>query len=549
MSDLRELIAACLDDEMTSAEREELTTLLKAHPDNLRAFVDANLFEQHLRTAVAGQARREAAEEWAESGGVRIRQATDADGPGMKPWLPLRWPRLVAVGAAALLLIAAGISVWIAHPPVQDRELARITRIRSAQVSMPVDSLHAGQTLPPGRLTLVAGAMELVLSNGVEIVFEGPGELELLTPMRAILHAGQAVVRVPVNARGFLMETPGASLVDLGTEFGLKAGPGLNTDVQVYRGEVIATPKSANAAGSFGHRLLAGDAARFTPDQGAVPQSLAYSPDRFVRRLPADPPIEHEAGEARLFNPTYVGEIVVRTPRLPIVIDGDLSEWSEEGAFRGAREFSSEKGYSFEGRMRFDADFLYIAAHIGDPFPLRNIIDPATDGELAWRGGGLQVRVSTDRKAGWPVNANAPFYYKSRGLTPDAGQLAESTNERLAHLTLWRYAPSSQNCLHIAYGMDFHGPSVNPAGYRAAFRRDADGLGYTLEYAIPWSLLHAEDDPPRAGDILATSWTVHWSDASGRLWRGQLVELRNPAEPQRIHTWERAATWGKAVFQ
>ena len=54
---------------------------------------------------------------------------------------------------------------------------------------------------------------------------------------------------------------------------------------------------------------------------------------------------------------------------------------------------------------------------------------------------------------------------------------------------------------------------------------------------------------PQPGDTLAMSWTVHWSDEGGRLWRGQLVELRNASEPVRIHTWERAATWGRAVFE
>jgi hypothetical protein len=135
-----------------------------------------------------------------------------------------------------------------------------------------------------------------------------------------------------------------------------------------------------------------------------------------------------------------------------------------------------------------------------------------------------------------------------RRLPVDATQVAQATNPALAHLTLWHYAPAQQTCLHIAYGMDFHGGVVNPPGYRGAFRKDADGRGYTLEYAIPRTLLNAPR-PPQPGDTLAMSWTVHWSDEGGRLWRGQLVELRNAAEPVRIHTWERAATWGRAVFK
>jgi hypothetical protein len=198
--------------------------------------------------------------------------------------------------------------------------------------------------------------------------------------------------------------------------------------------------------------------------------------------------------------------------------------------------------------MRYDRQFLYLAAHIGDPAPMRNVIDPATDGESGWRGGGLQVRLATDPALGWPVDANAPNYYQFRRIQPDAARLANATSDHLAHLTMWHHAPGARNCLYVAYGMDFHGSVVNPPGFRAAFRKDTDGRGYTLEYAIPWTLLNAPR-VPEPNDTLAMSWTVHWSDEGGRLWRSQLVELRNASEPVRIHTWERAATWGRAVFR
>jgi hypothetical protein len=42
---------------------------------------------------------------------------------------------------------------------------------------------------------------------------------------------------------------------------------------------------------------------------------------------------------------------------------------------------------------------------------------------------------------------------------------------------------------------------------------------------------------------------VHWSDAAGRIWQDQLVEIRNPHEPHGIMVWERAATWGRAEYR
>jgi hypothetical protein len=91
--------------------------------------------------------------------------------------------------------------------------------------------------------------------------------------------------------------------------------------------------------------------------------------------------------------------------------------------------------------------------------------------------------------------------------------------------------------------------AVNPSGFRGGFAPSPGGRGYTLEYAIPWRLLNSDRDPPRPGDTLAAAWQVSFSDEDGRLWRDQIVELRNTAELARIFIWERAATWGRAEYQ
>ena len=90
--------------------------------------------------------------------------------------------------------------------------------------------------------------------------------------------------------------------------------------------------------------------------------------------------------------------------------------------------------------------------------------------------------------------------------------------------------------------------TVDPEGAEGRFVQTADGKGYTLEYVIPWSALGADEDPPRSGDTLATAWELHLSDDSGRIWRDQIVEIRNLADPREIFLFERATTWGRAEF-
>ena len=79
----------------------------------------------------------------------------------------------------------------------------------------------------------------------------------------------------------------------------------------------------------------------------------------------------------------------------------------------------------------------------------------------------------------------------------------------------------------------------------------ADGKSHTVECAIPWTLLGAGSDTPRTGDELGLCWTVNCSDAGGKRWKGQLVEIKNPpyAGRGKTLTFLNAETWGKAVYR
>jgi hypothetical protein len=322
---------------------------------------------------------------------------------------------------------------------------------------------------------------------------------------------------------------------------------------------VIASGRSPEAAGRFPKRLEAGQAARFSPQAAVEPETLPFAESRFIRRLLPDVGIPHRApntrdataraADLRQYGRAEQAAMIVTRAIEPVRIDGRLDDWQAAAGFTASRDGSADCPEWADGRMMYDDEHLYIAAHVGDPAPMQSTIDPSLDADDGWRGGGVQVRLSTDRGMGWPVNANAPNYYAMRGIAPTAEQKAAATNHRLAHLTMWFHAPSQKACLTIAHGMLVSDLVVDPSGYRGGFVRDTDGKGYVLEYAIPWRLLRCEADPPRAGDTLATAWQVHWSDAGGRLWRDQLIEVRNADEPRRIMIWERGATWGRAEYR
>jgi hypothetical protein len=369
-----------------------------------------------------------------------------------------------------------------------------------------------GKPLDAGRVAILGGAVEFTIRNGVVIVLEGPGDIELKDDMRAFLHGGSAVVRVPKGMSGFQLDTPSTDVLDLGTEFAVRVAPDLVTDVQVYDGAVVATGRQGPASAKFPQRLEMGQAARFSPSLDQDPQPIRYADERFVRRIESDQGIEQlphalprpstpqEAQEQRrLFGAPKCDSIVVSRPSGAVVIDGRLDEWQRVAGFTASLDGSEACPEWVDGRMMYDDECLYIAAAIGDPAPLRNTFDPELDAFAAWRGGGLQVRVSTDREQSWPVVANSPNYFGMRQLVPTPEQKAAAENPRLAHLTMWFHAQSKKPCLTIAHGMLVEQIVVNPSGFRAAFAPEPGRSGLHARIRDPVAATQQRPRPAAAG--------------------------------------------------
>ena len=268
-----------------------------------------------------------------------------------------------------------------------------------------------------------------------------------------------------------------------------------------------------------------------------------FSHELFLRTFST--PSVYEGEELIPFKPSEISSLDVVAAPGPVTIDGDLSDWDLSGRFEARCPGPFAESYYVEGSMMYDRQYLYIAARVGDPMPMRNLIDPDTDPWSAWMGGSLQFRLSTDRSFGWPLKAMRPSYRHG----PDK-PIPQDTSDRIVHLTLWYFQPREQPCLELRYGMNLDRGVVNPPGWQGAFRKAPDGKSYTVECAIPWTLLGAGSDPPRAGDELGLCWTVNWSDASGKRWKGQLVEIKNPAYSARgQQTFIFGETWGKAVYR
>lgn len=451
---------------------------------------------------------------------------------------PRTWQRRallwISIATAAALLAAVG---WRYLPSFDDADAAQVSVATLTGASGCLwggEPLEENQSLAAGQLALDAGIAEVTLNSGVRLVLEAPVNLKLLSPQKVRLNSGRVVARVPKQAIGFSLQTTKANVVDLGTEFGVGVDRWGETTVQVFDGSVIAEWNAPRE--SSRQKLVAGQAMKIAEAAEEIP----FAKERFIRRLPL--PEDRGKQWVMPYNESHYDAVHIVPAPGQVKIDGQLDDWDRSGGFTAACAEPFAKHYRFTGHMMYDDEHLYIAAHVRDPAPLCSTIDPRVDPSAGWKGGSVQVRLSTDPALGWPLAGESSLVGKH-------GQRPEDLSDNLVHVTMWHYAPRQEPCLYLRYGMDMHGEKVNPQGYRGAYQPDADSRGYTMEYAIRWELLHAQKRPPRGRDTLGAIWLVHWSDEGGRIWRGHVIEVTNPGSRGLTGmTHMRAAFWGKAIY-
>lgn len=465
-----------------------------------------------------------------------------------------RWgrPGPLHVAAALVLLVVIGLAAasvsfpWLDRPGAGEQAehgaprapdrslavLAQVTQCLAARWGDTETPVEVGEDVVAGRLELYQGIVEITFVSGARILLEAPAELKIADPLHVFLLSGRVVAHTPATAAGFTIETERSRVVDLGTEFGLMTGPQGEMLVQVFDGVVTAEVKGEQGTME---RLTAGQTRSLAVEGGRLTEQ-PFVEDRFIRRLPTP---ERRQGPDPPYNNSQHETVHIWPVQPQVTIDGDPGEWTEQGRFHSACRPPYDKSYCMWGQMAYDKQFLYLAAHVADPSPLRNRLDSLTEPRFFWAGGSVVVRLCTNRRMPYPLESVPQSQQERRRF------YQESSNQ-FAHLALWHSHKDEQSHLTLRYGMDFRDAATDPPGWRGGFRRDDDGRGYVLEYAIPWSLLNAGDDPPQPGDDLAAVWHVHWSDEHGRSCFGQLIEVTNPA--QQPYSFLNPGCWGRARY-
>jgi hypothetical protein len=327
--ELTKLVTLRLWGEITPAQMCRLEELVCAHPQGFQVLSNVVLETVALRRLADAAELTASAMAWSPADQMLVSIAAEQFENRTLPAEQCnRWDSYVrqslkwgSLAAALSLVFWAALAMWVfprwraddsqlAVRPAEQVRLANLVAHNECKWHGPMQPVNGGQFLP-GRYHLIKGVAEVALQSGVQLVVSAPANFELIDTGVVFLHEGLMSALVPSQAIGFRVQTKLATIVDLGTEFGVGVTPTGDTDVEVFDGEVALTPACEPDVPSAELPrtvvLRAGEVRRVTTseDGAPVPQVLVID----TMRNPA--PRKAKAATVQAVKPPHFHEALV----------------------------------------------------------------------------------------------------------------------------------------------------------------------------------------------------------------------------------------------
>ena len=190
-----------------------------------------------------------------------------------------------AIAIAAVLVLALGLTLKLVLVPART-PLATFQADAGGRCTVEQDvsggKAAANELRKNALVRLTQGSVEVTLRNGTRSIVLAPASFQIESEDRMKLHEGSAWFDVSKHGTGFQVTTPGMTVTDLGTQFGVTARPKAGDEVHVFSGRVIARSVTAPSI----EETLTSGMARICDPAGQL-QTMRIRPEDFLVQLPA----------------------------------------------------------------------------------------------------------------------------------------------------------------------------------------------------------------------------------------------------------------------
>lgn len=244
---LYELFGALCNESITPEQHQQLQEILSTDSDaRLKYF---NYMELHLNLERLHDEQPEPEIDFHFH--TQTLPAVGAKAPASRPAKAPQalWLLLTTVCAAAVIGL-----LFLKQTPETPRQIsldvvpenisvAKVTQTAAVRFAEGAPFLKVGSCIDAYQEYAISeGQIQLVFSNGAEVILTGPAVFESEGDEHLAVRLGSCSVFAPEGAEGFTVETPLSNVVDYGTRFSVNVSEAGNTDVQVIEGETDVRP-------------------------------------------------------------------------------------------------------------------------------------------------------------------------------------------------------------------------------------------------------------------------------------------------------------------
>ncbi len=184
----------------------------------------------------------------------------------------------VFTSIAAIVFLALNIYLGL-----QPQTVATVINSVEAKWTISGVSTEPGTRLISNKqLKLARGVVKILFDGGAEVLLEAPAEIELENHEKMNLISGKLYARIAENALGFIIDTPSARVIDLGTEFGVSVDSEGLSSISMFKGQAMVSG-IVNGRVTKGEMLTGGQTKK--TDSNGVVKDAVFAEREYIRDI------------------------------------------------------------------------------------------------------------------------------------------------------------------------------------------------------------------------------------------------------------------------